>query len=475
MENEHQQKIQNLVKVSSILVEAEKNEWLELMDLMNDRQLLELERILQDSGNNQKAVVAKEGEKPSQVQSLKSKPIETQPVKNPATSPFSHILNFPKAPGAQPLPPIKPLPIVQAKVESRIVEPKKQSPFLAKLKNIFTEKELPAPHQGALSDHSVVKDLPVKAKPVPPKPQPHHLKLKEQLKKPVEEAPKPKLPEPVKKPVEEPVLPKAPQQPEPKKPENVTINVFLNDQTKQGQGLGVAQAQSALEQVSAAGLPTGGKPDELSQQIAESMSAAVPPQAKQSVPSKSTPARPSDPEVANNHAKSGWGQTEEGLINSNRNKENVKAAVAAAVSTVAYGLNFPEGSSAEALKSRLTGTSQQSIGGKAAPAPAGTKIVLQEKPGDNIKLETLADIDVLKPDDLKQHATGTMFRKLQKLVSVNGLHEVVRHMEISPLYKAYIETGVALLKEDANRKSAPLTSSDFERFVDLLIMMRSKS
>jgi len=87
----------------------------------------------------------------------------------------------------------------------------------------------------------------------------------------------------------------------------------------------------------------------------------------------------------------------------------------------------------------------------------------------------MADVETLSPDDLRKHATMTMFLKLQKLVITSGLNEVVFHLEKSPLYQAYLGTGLDRLKNGGPGANPPLSDSEFERFVDLLIVMRSKA
>lgn len=110
------EKIESLINTSAILTASEKTEWLALLGLMNDKQLLELEKILSSA-----------------------KPLASHPPQMPK---LSHIVNLPKLPadfikaGDGPTPPAPRPP--------QGGEEKKPSSFASKLKAIFQEKELPA-------------------------------------------------------------------------------------------------------------------------------------------------------------------------------------------------------------------------------------------------------------------------------------------------------------------------------------------
>lgn len=147
-----------LINSSPILSPAERADWLALLGLMNDKQLLELEKILSENQKSDIGTVSRRAapsddrggswkvgsEALSAVQRAISassqaniKPLASSPSLSPQTPQMpkmSHIINLPtfKQPSA-------PLP-VKPPVE------KKSSIFASKLKAIFKEKELPAGH-----------------------------------------------------------------------------------------------------------------------------------------------------------------------------------------------------------------------------------------------------------------------------------------------------------------------------------------
>lgn len=87
MNQQQTEKIKLLVQTSAILSPSEKAEWLALLELMNDRQLMELEKILQSGSRNQ---ALSQPVRPPVSAGLK-------PVSPAAQTPkLSHILNLPK-------------------------------------------------------------------------------------------------------------------------------------------------------------------------------------------------------------------------------------------------------------------------------------------------------------------------------------------------------------------------------------------
>lgn len=656
MQNDHLQKIIGLVKAAAVLTLPEKSEWLELMDLMNDRQLLELERILEDASaaaihhrqgyGGQEATADKDrsripgdsadlradksavpvakpaqaGVSLSQVRpvSLSAVPIAKPPLplpptpkpavslsvppknlpiaKEPGPGPsFRHILNFPKAGGGTFPPAAAPV-----RLESKTVEPKKESPFLAKLKAIFSEKELPAPPQFPSGDiltpgrkdfsgaRAVANPPKIEMKPAPlqvpsgdisisskkeipkisvvarvpkivagppkhlvelitpnkpAKPEPRPVQptptpsvvesaafsagfkaalsdlsalalAKSGAEKEIEKAvaekspaarkkpeyhPKPPLPQPatykpaVTKPaVIEPMVIK------PETPSAPTVNIFLGKEDVgplSGFPHPAPKIVQPAEILSASGRGRAAAEIPRTQASAESpkasdlSSAAIVAAAVAAARSAEPGAALGIAEMAAEAANAVYDRRSREELDALKLKQTADqeaaAAKATAVSSQALSQNYSKGPAPAASKSGLGGLS--GLGGMTKPdlirkVPAdvlGTgKITLPEKPGDDMKLETLADIAALNPDDLKQHATGTMFRKFQKLIGQYGPHEVAFRLEQSPLYKAYINTGVAWLKEGARKATAAalaLPGEDFERFMDLLIVMRSRA
>ncbi|MFA5991568.1 MAG: hypothetical protein WC794_04985 [Candidatus Doudnabacteria bacterium] len=161
MQPEKIEQIKGLIKVSRILNENERAEWLSLLELMNDKQLGELEKIL----NSGQLSAVSEQKKPAggiikeEVKPISPKPASQsasfQPVR-PHMPSLSHIMNLPKTMDGQASslklsqktmgvqavnPPIKDFSPVVA-VSSKTIKAKQN--FADKLKAIFAEKELPA-------------------------------------------------------------------------------------------------------------------------------------------------------------------------------------------------------------------------------------------------------------------------------------------------------------------------------------------
>lgn len=138
------EKLRKLVTSSAVLNADEKQEWLALLELMNDKQLLELERILASSS-------PKPAAKPvaMPLQNISVQPQVTAPTgrvltedlkfKKPA---LGHIINVPKMPARDTLAAQN-----QKKIPSVLLsgnqQPDKKKSFLEKLKAMIQEPELP--------------------------------------------------------------------------------------------------------------------------------------------------------------------------------------------------------------------------------------------------------------------------------------------------------------------------------------------
>lgn len=128
------EKVRKLVKESKILNNSERQEWLALLELMNDKQVLELERILESSQPKASAQVL-----PPKVQPVPPVPPLPRHPTVPQLAPSGaggsqgfgsgHILNMPKAQGVKPPP------------------PSPNESFGKKLEAVVKEPELPAPHK----------------------------------------------------------------------------------------------------------------------------------------------------------------------------------------------------------------------------------------------------------------------------------------------------------------------------------------
>jgi hypothetical protein len=136
MQKDREEKIKNLISTSNILTLGEKSEWLILVDVMNDKQAGDLEKILESGKSHASAING-------------SAPQSQMPQ-------LSHIVNLPNSPVAKPMPPSVPK-----------LDPKKAAAFAAKLKNIVSEKELPeGEHEKSLPSAEKIQPKPS----VPPQP-----------------------------------------------------------------------------------------------------------------------------------------------------------------------------------------------------------------------------------------------------------------------------------------------------------------
>lgn len=96
--------IQNLVKNATVLSEQEKNEWMALIELMNDKQIAELEEILQKP--KPEPVAQPQPQQQPQTQQSQPQVVEMPPT-TPSTPPTS------SAP-TKPMPPTRPVPLTRS-------------------------------------------------------------------------------------------------------------------------------------------------------------------------------------------------------------------------------------------------------------------------------------------------------------------------------------------------------------------------
>lgn len=607
MQAEKFQKIKTQVQVSTFLTQPEKAEWLELMELMNDRQLLELEKILNQAEVSVKQPVLLPSQpKPtgvmppamqqralqrtapiapeaapismlSQAGLKKPAPVPPVPVV-PKQPPFSHILNLPKAQPhgeSRQTPPVKK---IDPAAKPAPIPVKKPNPFFSKLKNMFEEKELPsgehlelpAPHFHPQVDKISVAALP--KHPLPQAAEPKQVPVVKQNMEPqkassdVKVEPKPNLPkvaapvkhtekhsqslashkkaEPKKEPKVNPHTLQAPKKQHDKQRDNVTINVVMQSPEDFSKLSGLVkgnpsaeQALKTLAQNSAAAIPAAA-PSALPQ-VAPVPASAVPRQpdsellaqapvnsAPQPVPAVAAPANTTTTtnNTTNNVSVFGAdvevpGLSLEDMVQAAQQRTVVKLQEKAAeekkyakpeaakttvilnnpmseggagavmkapvkpgeqqtADNVVPGLNFPELFKGGPVKLKF-GQPADSAGSSADGAIRQAKIILEERPGDTIKLDTLNDVASLQLSDLQQHATGTIMRQLRAISGTLGYYDVMFSLEKSPLFKAYINTGQQLLKDQLSFEKQPpaakglLSKRDFEQFADLLIVVRS--
>jgi hypothetical protein len=135
MELIHIKKIEDLIIASTILTPPERADWMALLELMDDPQLLELEQILSSAQTPKVSVV---------------RPVSVVPPVASQIPKLTHIVNLPSNVGIaqtaqKPLP--KPVqPVVPQSIQSRPVaapQSKQLSAFALKLRQMFKEPELP--------------------------------------------------------------------------------------------------------------------------------------------------------------------------------------------------------------------------------------------------------------------------------------------------------------------------------------------
>ncbi|HVY67967.1 MAG TPA: hypothetical protein VHA30_03695 [Patescibacteria group bacterium] len=124
----------------------------------------------------------------------------------------------------------------------------------------------------------------------------------------------------------------------------------------------------------------------------------------------------------------------------------------------------------------------QNAAAKAAPHPAPKPVPAPPaaKPPEEhaIRLASLDQIAKLTPKDWKRESAPAFVQSLRGLIKQFGYHDVMFSLEKSPLYKAYVDTGLTILKNQTDfaelAKQAPgfrdmyLMREDFESLADVL-------
>ena len=217
------EKLKILIQTSAILNDAERAEWLTLLGLMNDKQLLELERIL--TASQPDAVHTVPAVKPAV-------PAQSDKPASPGHLPqLSHIMNLPLTPDGKPAAQnfkhndllAKPAEKKPSMLVSKPA-PKQPGAFLSKLRHIVDEKELPAgkSEKNMLPAHGTP-DKPVQQ--AAPVRQPAPVKPAAPAKIAPQQAPKPLVPPVIVKP---PVISKTKHQ------APAASELRPEDQTRQG-------------------------------------------------------------------------------------------------------------------------------------------------------------------------------------------------------------------------------------------------
>lgn len=372
MQPERFAKIRKMVEISKLLGEAEREEWLELMELMNDKQLLELETILMAPANKGKPLTAILGghDEPASRASLShimNLPGDThgKPVHHP--EPFAALRSTQK-PGVKPAVPS--------------VAPQAHKPsFKEKLAGMLAEKELPA------GKPSVPAGLPAHTSPIQPVPKP---------------------------------APSAPVAATP-----------LRSLLKLARPKEIPKHEAHL--------------------LVEKKSAVAP-----------KPAQPASAKPAGTPLKA---VAVSGGVGGPKLPDNAPAKVFDRVIKQQPGQAYKNPSAAPSQVAPQTAASAEPSG------PAGKP----EDAGKNQFESYTGTIDQISPEDLYDVGMDNVVDFIKDYIRSYGYHDAIFKLEKSPLYQAYIQTGLAALsgKKPQDKNIVLLTREEFEQVADLLGKIRT--
>ncbi len=445
MQAEKIEQIKSLIKTSRILNDAERAEWLSLLELMNDKQLNELDKILNsvqlavDSGqkkpaesmehklDSDKAKISN-SQLPTPNQKPAGQSASFQPVR-PHIPSLSHIMNLPKTFDGKASPlklsqktvaPQAQMPVKESSpaVASKTVKPKQN--FTEKLKAIFAEKELTAgvPDKELSLPNRIETKTPsatvVKTAERPP----------EKEKPPVVVAQQVIIQGPVK---------------------------FSTEQSSQGDRLVISSQPKNTPPpvklppvVPKPSAPPVKPPVKINPpaEIAAALSKLGVKPAETIVKQQPVPARPPvSLKTADDKHKPGLHLVEE----STKSREDVLAE----------------------LKQHM------------APAKEGLQISPQKnKPVEYHEPKELA---LMKLESFADSSLENFVKAIKHLIGKYGYYEVIFNIEKSPLYQAYVATGVELMSQQQTFETfSPeqtmnkfLDRESFEKFTDLLRMIAS--
>ena len=529
MQQNQVEKIKFLVKSSSLFTDAERSEWLQLTELMNDKQLLELEKIL-----------------------TAARPAEKKP--QPEAVHLNHILNAPNAKVSTVA--AQPMPIASAHPASPVA---KQSPALLRFKNklatIFGEKELTTSKQefpielpagGAITEETERAE-PSGAKKSTRQEQaasmpsvtldyrglesvtnPSHQLRSEQSKRgfagekteavsleagkvsrpphqPI--APERKLPAPP------PQLPVAPQAPAlsvprpPVRPKRSWVPVPLPPKRKKDALPSAPKAESKAASHSAEGKKVSSSrpiselhsPFSQSGIVKTSKDREVLPRSPAAQLASTSKAAPVAPAMLEDVLK-----REQAL---SRDKETIPESRAHA--SVAKDLGDLSKLKALSREAALPSSPPSPIhSGSPSPSPISKKITREptvfraglqntkifldaklakpgsatvpvpspasahptagasaSKPVPAATLNSINDVSSLDIGSWKRQDLVAMIKKIQQLIQAHGYHEVMFGLERSPIYKSYVDTGVRLLREGGSFESFEGTSGGHTQYL----------
>jgi hypothetical protein len=428
------EKLKGLIQKSPILTPAERDEWLLLLDLMNDKQLLELEKILTGAKPAPSPVAAPPISQPL-VAKFPPRPAMAAATEQPVY--LGHIINMPKISSLEESGKLPAAGIAQ--------EADKAKGFLARLKLILGEKELPPGHEEAAKELELTpgKATPPRGTPKIPsgflgnsRPRPPLVRggTEGQIKHPPVVPHPPRLRESETGPKPKTVLPSIKQVPQVSKPQpmasiqNLYPHLKVGPQPISGKPIVQRQPESAKE-----------LPAKLADILAQSKSFPA------KVPAAAPPAAASKPA--------------QDFENFAGFKTPLQPAAKLAEEFEAKGLeklpSFKGAFAAAQLKSELKETKEVKESKESRP-------------------QTLKDLMALTPAKFSE-SNDSLIASLKQLVKDFGFYEVIFNLEKSPLFQAYLETGLNILSGKAGFDSQAepvdkrfLSRAQFEQFVDFL-------
>lgn len=382
MNSDQTEKLKGLINSSPILNDDERQEWLTLLGLMNDKQAAELEKILTAAATPASSTVTMSAALGRQSSALGTGGLSGRVGGGQEPTPAGPIVNFPKIREVD-----SSLPQVERKQQPQMTEPK--TSFLGKVQAVLMEKELPPGHPEA------VKEL--------------------------------ELPSPKARTAPAPSMSKGPDR------DLQRSNVIA--------GMHHIQNLPAVFRTKAASpqfpvkdkLPTVPKPPHVKSQTPIETVVAGRPTAKGNV-------NPSDQK----------GDKEEQSL----------------------GAPFVNQVSQRTLKTGLEKWPEFKQGAMSAG-------ILKTHEG--LKLENLSEVCTLSASEFSHHFVEDFEHKLKVLIQKHGYYNVLFNLEKSPLYAAYLNTGMQILSNRSDFEKIQslensghlaernfLSQSEFENFADLL-------
>ena len=471
MTTEKLENLKRLINTSPILNVSERAEWLALLDLMNDKQLLELEKILNSNQKPADQLISKSVNQPASTAGGKisksanqqvSQSVSRQDIGEKKQDPrfkiqeadgsasikaspmmaqlpkLSHIMNLPNlehsAFGMQRVAPpseqknalldntASQIESTQQPAKTSVALTKKPSIFAAKLKAIFGEKELPSGQKNPQLDLSQAPAVPVPSSSLPPKPIVLNSPAVVQIFEPQSVKFASSEPETLtsQKPVVSPTqVVKTPPPPKIQEKTLVKKPTFV-------------EAKPILKQ------PAMSEISELLKKVSS--------QATESKTSLSP-------------------------------EENITkdASAGKAARDFLPGINFPVQSD-NTTQRILSSIEEHKLMAKAVSEPKISKTEMVA-----VNLNSLQDLTGMDSEILQKNDFDYFVKKIKDLVYKLGYHDVLFNLEKSNLYQSYIRTGIEILNKqsdfeqlaDSDQATKFLTRHQFEEVADLLRMIQT--